>query len=350
VGGVVRTDDGVMIGGQPEVAAAWFPVNDHPQDKATYTVTVTVPAGLEAISNGIPLGNRTVNGWTTWRWAQLTPMASYLTMAAIGDFDIRRSIHNGRPMILAFDPDLPAGLADDAVGRTGEMTDFLAGHFGPYPFEANGGIVDETIGFFALEHQSRPTYGELFFEPGPTNLETYVVVHELAHQWFGDSVAVQQWDDIWLNEGFATYAEWLWSDHIGDGSPQDLFDFYYAQPVTEDYWSPAPGDPGAEQVLDYSVYVRGAMTLHALRMTVGDADFDRIIRGWYLRNRNGNGATAEFTSLAEQVSGQQLDGLFHDWLFTDVKPPHPGGGVSAQPSAPLTAVRSLQVRLSTGWR
>ncbi|MEH1130448.1 M1 family aminopeptidase [Micromonospora sp. CPCC 206061] len=152
------------------------------------------------------------------------------------------------------------------MGRTNEITDFLAGIFGPYPFEANGAIVDDYDNlFFALENQTRSIYSKYFFERGATTGETYVVAHELAHQWFGDSVAVEQWDDLWLNEGFATYAEWLWSEKIGEGTPQEIFDFLYAQPLSAPYWAPPPGDPGPVDLFDDSVYVRGAMTLQALR-------------------------------------------------------------------------------------
>jgi len=352
--GFMHTDDGAVVAGQPEVAASWYPVNDHPQDKASYTFTVTVPAGLEAICNGIPLGSHTANGWTTWRWAELTPMISYLSTATIGDFRIKRSFHHGQPMILAFDKDLPPLLADDALGRTAEITDFLAGKFGEYPFEANGGIVDDFDKlFFALENQTRTVYSKFFFDETTTTGETYVVAHELAHQWYGDSVGVQQWDDIWLNEGFATYAEWLWSERLGEGTPQEIFDFLYDQPLTEDYWAPPPGDPGVDQLFDATVYVRGAMTLHALRMTIGDADFRKVIRGWYARNRNGHGSTKEFINYAERVSGEQLDALFQAWLFTDTKPAYPGPAAqrtAAAPTAVPNVVRSFDKRYAAGWR
>jgi aminopeptidase N len=328
--GFMHTDDGAVVAGQPEVAATWFPVNDHPLDKATYSFAVTVPAGLEAISNGIPLGSRTRGGWTTWRWFEPTPMISYLATATMGDFRLSITRHDGRPMVIAIDSALPPGLADDALARTGEITDFLETKFGPYPFTSNGGIVDAHPRLrFALENQTRTVYSRFFFDEGTTTDETYVVAHEIAHQWFGDSVSVQNWDDIWLNEGFATYAEFLWSEYLGEGTPQQIFDALYAQPLTAPFWAPPPGDPGVDELFDDSVYVRGGMTLHALRMTVGDADFWRIVRAWYARNRNGHGSTAEFVALAERISGEQLDALFNAWLFTATKPPYPGGAAAA---------------------
>ncbi|MFC4149611.1 M1 family metallopeptidase [Micromonospora mangrovi] len=352
--GWMHTDDGAVVAGQPEVATAWFPVNDHPLDKASYRIAITVPAGLAAISNGVHLGTTTRDGWSTWRWRQSTPMISYLATATIGRFRISETTHHGKPMIIAMDPDLPPDFADDAVSRTGEVTDFLATKFGPYPFEANGAIVDDYDNLhFALENQTRPIYSRHFFAAGVNPWETYVVAHELAHQWFGDSVAVHHWRDVWLNEGFATYAEWLWGERLGDGTPQQTFDYLYAQPLDAGFWNPPPGDPGVDQLFGSSVYTRGGLTLHALRMTVGDAAFWRIVRAWAATQRGGNGSTAEFIALAERISGRQLDAFFDAWLYQEGKPAYPGGAPPAatRAAAPATApavVVSQQQRLKVG--
>ena len=346
--GWMHTDDGAVVAGQPEVAAAWYPVNDHPLDKASYSFAITVPAGLAALSNGIHLATVTKNGWSTWYWLQLTPMISYLATATIGNFRISETRHNGRQMIIAVDPDLPPDLADDAVGRTAEVTDFLATQFGPYPFEANGAIVDDYDNLlFALENQTKSIYSKFFFQSGTTTGETYVVAHEVAHQWFGDSVAVHFWKDIWLNEGFAKYAEFLWSDRLGEGTPQQIFDFLYNLPLTSPIWSPPPGEPGVDQLFGPSVYWRGAMTVHALRVTVGEDAFWRIVRTWAASHRNGNGSTPEFIALAEQISGQQLDALFDAWLFQEGKPPHPGGSLAAAATTKAAAVPSIQHMMRT---
>jgi aminopeptidase N len=319
-GGWLENGESALALGQPESASTWFPVNDHPSDKATFKLAMTVPDGVEAISNGVPGPRNTADGWTTWTWSENAPMASYLAMVAIGQYRITSTVHNGKPMVLAVAESLPAnGPAARSLARTGEITDFLATKFGPYPFDANGGVaVDDRRVGYALETQSRPVYGPAFFAAGPDEL---VVAHELAHQWFGDSVALEKWQDIWLNEGFATYAEWLWSEHAGRGSVQQSFDRVYDtypwdQPVEA-------GDPGAARLFGQAVYQRGAMTVFALRKTIGDAAFDQLLTRWTSEHRNGNATTDELIALAEQVSGKQLDHFFQSWLFTTGKPGKP---------------------------
>ena len=147
------------------------------------------------------------------------------------------------------------------------------------------------------------------------------MVHELAHQWYGDSLAVARWQEIWLNEGFASYAEWLWEEEQGFATPQEIFDFLYAEiPADDPFWDLTIGDPGPESLFDGAVYTRGAMTLQALRGEVGDGDFRWILRTWATRQAGDNVTTRQFIRLAENISGQQLDGLFDEWLYTTGKP------------------------------
>jgi hypothetical protein len=532
--GFLHTDDGALAIGQPHVASTWYPVNDHPSDKATYRIKLTVPNGLEAIANGALQNRFTAGGWTTWTWQALEPMASYLATATVGQFDLRAyegTISGGKTIRYwdAIDPDLlgpvasprtgnrfaisqqadlsykrlartirvpaggaelafwvtrdtepdwdflfvearpagtnnwttlrdlnghtsqdtgfscpfwhtfhpflahyqtdngdgtcsprgttgqwwassgfnegwqrwrvdlsryagravrvsityasddvvqfhgvfvddivvstgrgstsfeqdgnprdgwtvpgaPAGsapnpndwiigtagdgppnfgvFADRSFARQNEILNFLSSKFGPYPFTVAGGIVDdEDRLFFALENQTRPIYTQYFFytqEAGDS-----VVVHELAHQWFGDSLAVARWQHIWLNEGFATYAEWLWSEREGFDTAQQIFDFFYSFPADDPLWSLVIGDPGPDHLFDFPVYFRGAMTLHQLRLEVGDADFFRILRTWASSQRNGYVTTSEFIAHAERVSGENLDALFDAWVFTGSKP------------------------------
>jgi aminopeptidase N len=318
--GFHHTGDGAFALGQPQSAATWFPVNDHPLDKATYAIAVTVPEGLAAISNGLPAGRSTAAGRTTWSWRMPTPMASYLAVLAIGDYRVHTGEHDGRPVVIAVHDSLPAGV-DEQLESTPRIADFLATQFGPYPFGAYGGIAlaDSRIRF-ALETQSRPIYGPSFFADGRDG--TWVIVHELAHQWFGDSVSVHHWDDIWLNEGFATYAEWLWEEHAGGRPVAELFDAAY-DGGTDNFWSVPPGDPGPDSLFHAAVYRRGAMTLHALRMAVGDVAFFRILRGWAADNRDGNADTARFIAHCERVSGARLGDLFDAWLYEPGRPARP---------------------------
>jgi aminopeptidase N len=328
--GFIHTDDGAIVAGQPEVAASWFPVNDHPIDKASYTFVVSAPAALQVVANGRLLARKRHGATRTWVWNAPEPMASYLATVDIGKFDTHRYRTNGLWMYDALDPDLfdqPApgpgaygSIAQGSFARQGEILKFLSRRFGPYPFSTSGGIVDDydNLGF-ALETQTRPVYSKLFFT-SPANGDS-VVVHELAHQWFGDSVALAAWKHIWLNEGFAQYAEWMWAEEEGLGTAQEQFDaIYNGIPAGDPFWSVVIGDPGPELLFDNAVYFRGAMAVHSLRVAVGDRDFFRILKAWTSRRGGGNGTIPQFIRLAERISGQQLDDLFQTWLFTGSKP------------------------------
>jgi aminopeptidase N len=169
----------------------------------------------------------------------------------------------------------------------------------------------------------------------------FVIVHENAHQWYGDSVSVARWKDIWLNEGFATYAEWLWSEDRGLGTAQENFDFFYNDfvPPDDPFWSIVVADPGVEHLFADPVYFRGAMTLHVLRLAVGDRTFFRILRGWARHKAVGNGTTEQFIAFAEKLSGRQLDQLFKNWLYT------PGRPVLTQDAAGASRLQASPTRV-----
>src|SRR5690606_25980513 len=173
------------------------------------------------------------------------------------------------------------------------------------------------------ETQTRPVYSHAFFQRGSN---TYVVAHELAHQWWGDHVSVEGWDDIWLNEGFASYAEWMWSEHEGEGTAQELAEYTYrSYPADDPFWEVTPGDPRAENVFHSAVYDRGALAVHALRTAIGDDAFGELARAWQQKNAHGNGTVEEFIALSEQVSGKDLGELYDTWLYSQGRPPEVPG-------------------------
>ncbi|MFI5885365.1 M1 family metallopeptidase [Streptomyces sp. NPDC051554] len=326
--GWLPTADGALALGEPTGSMAWFPANDHPSDKASYDITVTVPKSLQAVSNG-ELRSETTTGTgaartTTYAWHTAQPMATYLATLAIGHYDITRTTtKNGLPVYVAVDPQ-EAAASRKVLAKLPEIMEWEEYNFGPYPFSSTGAIVDRRgDAGYALETQTRP-----FFPGAP---DTATLVHELAHQWYGDSVTPKTWRDMWLNEGFATYAEWLWSeDHDGDTAQQTfdaLYDgTYYDDPSdSEAIWAFPPARPtSAAHISDSPVYERGAMVLHKIRRTVGDARFYDIIQGWAATHRYGNANTADFTAYVEKMApGKDFSGIWKNWLYGDGKPARP---------------------------
>jgi aminopeptidase N len=316
-----RTPDGGVAANEPESAWWWYPSNDHPLDKASYDVNIRVPSGSQAISNGLLVSQRTTDGWTSYHWRETKPQATYLTTLAVGKFDITHSTTAaGVPVINAYSTALSPTVAANArasVERTGEIVDFLSGWFGPYPFESAGGYVPNVPTHFSVEEQTR-----VFYSPAAVaNVNTSVVAHELAHQWFGDDVSLARWSDIWLNEGFASYAQYLWAEHEGQGTPQELAQQDYDSiPADDPFWTVEPGDPGPDKQFDDAVYTRGAIAIQALRDTIGDKAFKTLLKAWPAQHRYGNGTIAQFQQLAEKLSGQDLDSFFQTWLYTSGKP------------------------------
>jgi aminopeptidase N len=315
--GWIPTDDGAFVAAEPQGAMTWFPANNHPTDKSSYDFTLTVPEGRTAVANGVLLGRRTAHGKTTFHWRQTEPMAAYLATATIGTFRVEQyTTRDGIKVYNAVDP-REATAAAPVLGQLPSVLEWESELFGPYPYRAAGSIVDRAPqAGYALETQTRPVYDHA---PGLSTL-----VHESAHQWFGDSVSLTSWKDIWLNEGFATYTEWLYAEQHGGDSAQQTFDALYATPADDDLWAFPPGDPGSgAHIFGTPVYARGAMALHALRTAVGDRAFFRVLRAWASAHRHGNGTTSQFERLAERVSGKELNGVFQTWLYARGKPNQP---------------------------
>ncbi|MCP3976794.1 MAG: M1 family metallopeptidase [bacterium] len=308
---------------EPDGAHSWFPSNDHPLDKATYTFRINVPDGVTAAASGTFVEQITDVGRSIWVWEMRSPMTTYLATVVIGDFDIVEDPAASLDAGVAIRHVLPAGttVADwPGLERQGEMIAYLAELFGPYPFETYGIAIVEGFGA-ALENQTLSLFDRnlaesFFFED--------VLIHELAHQWFGDSVSLGQWSDIWLNEGFASYAEWLWIEReqgratleTGIAVERDQFD---------EAGFNAPGVPPSFDLFNRAVYRVGAMTLHALRLTVGDDAFFDILKAYAARFANGSAVTADFVALAEEISAMELDDLFDAWLIEQPVPQFPPG-------------------------
>jgi len=314
--GWIRTDTGAFVASEPQGAMTWFPANSHPSDKSSFDVTITVPKGYQAVGNGELVRQRSSATSTTTHWQQKQPMAAYLATASIGKFDIAGYRAKGLPIYVAVDPREVVESAP-VLAKIPEILAWEQQIFGRYPFSSSGAIVmhADFVGY-ALETQTRPV-----FDRAP---DESTLVHELAHQWYGDSVGLTVWKDIWLNEGFATYSEWLWSEHTGGPTAQQSFDELYALPATSGLWRRPVADPGSgEFIFSSPFYNRGAMVLQKLRTTVGDVTFFAILKTWASLHRYGFGTTAQFTALATSMSHQNLNGLFKTWLYTKGKPANP---------------------------
>ena len=315
--GWVPSRTGATALSEPVGAQTWFPNNNTPRDKASFEVALTVPKKLAAASNGVLESRRTKGGQTTWRWQQRQPMATYLSLLAIGDFDVHRSTvklqHGRRISAWTFvDPTLGSGAEQRAL--LPKVLAFSEKQYGRYPFDSTGFVIQDLDVGYALETQTRP-----FFDEVP---DESTFVHELAHQWFGDSVTPRDWGDIWLNEGFADYAEANWAaEHGGPTTWQAFQETYDANDTSSDLWKPAPNalkDPA--DLFGDPVYTRGGLTLEALRHRIGDDKMRTLLRSWASKNAGKSVRTSQFVALAEQVSDQDLGWFFSSWLKVPAKP------------------------------
>jgi len=325
--GWIPTEDGAFVVSEPQGTPSWMPVNDSLKDFATWDFQVTVPKGRTVMANGVLVSTTDGATKTTWHWRESSPMVTYLATVTNGFFELRTgTLANGLPRYDAVDPETryygektprPQDAWDNLAVEP-EAVDFLSNLYGPYSFESVGGIVDWAPNvFFALETQTKPNYDVL-----PDEL---TIVHELAHQWFGDTLVLDHWSDMWLNEGFATWSEWIWTERHGGQTAQERFNQLYAVPEDstrgQDLWFPAPDAlPDPSDLFGTPVYDRGALTLQALRQKVGDTTFFQIMRDWYAEHQHSNVTTGQFIATAERDSGQQLDHFFDVWLFQAGRP------------------------------
>lgn len=409
--GWTNYETGVLVAGEPTGASSWFPVNEHPIDKAFYRYEITVSKPYVVAANGILIDTVDEGESQTYIWEHSEPTASYLTTIAIGEFGVERDESaSGVPIRNYFASGLPQSTINN-FSRQGEMIDYFETIFGPYPFDVYGSVVHGVPLNFALETQTLSVFGSSFTEES-------VVAHELAHHWFGNSLSPAAWQYIWLNEGFATYASTLWVEYLdgpaaadaemaqiyasiaapqpdfiipkadlaegirqlpydigqkdrlsptdvemaltallgdvlpeaeivalipaSDIDPVELGDIVDRADVSEVLLSEEKlnafyasvgldalntevliGDPSADSLFNGNVYQRGALTLYALRMRVGDEAFFDILRTYTARYEDGNVSTEDFQSVAEEISGEDLDEFFEAWLFTTTLPDIP---------------------------
>ncbi len=316
-GGWYRTESGgAFVAGEPSGASTWFPVNEHPADTATFAVTATVPQGWQVISNGVQQTDGlppAPAGMTTTRWELDVPVASYLDTIYIDTFTtVEGTLPDGRPVVSAIAPGAPADTADLAR-QTGPVIEVLTGFFGPYPMPAAGGIFTGSRTGFALETATRPVY-----TAGIDDMTT--VVHELAHQWYGDDVTIERWSDICLNECFASYAPWLYAEKLQGRDLDDLWKQRMRSVVDDSsFWSSPLVDMGPGNEFG-AVYTKGPIALHALRNEVGDEAFLRIIKQWPATYGGRNASFDDFEAFVNQQTGKDYSAFIDAWFRGTTRP------------------------------
>jgi aminopeptidase N len=315
------TSKAINVLSEPDGASSWYPVNDHPLDKATYRFEITVSQPWVVAATGNLMETTSDGDKTRYVWEMNKPMASYLASVNIDHYVLQESMGPEGIVIRNYIPDDVDPMLTRNLDALPEMIEYFSGLFGPYPFDAYGVLVcDETVipcqdGSLSLEAQSLSIHS-----PSEFMLSETVLAHELAHQWFGDSVSLERWQDIWLKEGLATYSEWLWeSREYGIDSITAYADMQRSVNSIDE----RIGQPPPDELYGFESYDGGAMVAHALRLQVGDEAFFNILRTYLERYKYGNAGTEEFIAVAEEVSGQELSAFFDSWLMQTELPDWP---------------------------
>ncbi|MFH8559347.1 M1 family metallopeptidase [Streptomyces sp. NPDC017988] len=331
--GWLRTRDGLAMANQADAAHLVFPCNDHPADKAAFTFRVTAPKGLTAVANGLPVAKaRRADGTTTWAYRTHHPMATELAQVSIGRSTV---VHRKGPHGLPVRDVVPTKdrkLLERWLKKTPGQIDWMEKKVGRYPFETYGILVADVRTGFELETQTLSLFEkELFTRPEyPEWYVDAIMVHELAHQWFGDSVSPRTWSDLWLNEGHATWYEALFAEEKTNRPIKDRMRAAYSR---SDGWRAAGGPPAKPKepapgqktsLFRPVVYDGSALVLYALRQELGRRAFEHLERQWVHIHRDGNATTADFVRLASEVAGRDLGGFFDAWLYGPKTPPMPG--------------------------
>jgi aminopeptidase len=310
--------DGVIVAGQPAGAPSWFPCNDRPDSKAPYRIEVTTESAYHVVANGRLVDQRPGASRTTWVYEQTQPMATYLATVQIGRYESRSLEGSPVPQLLVAPPVIRAAASRD-FGRQGDMLRFYTEVFGRYPFDAYTVVVTRDPLEIPLEAQGLSVFGANHVD-GERGYER-LVAHELAHQWFGNSLTVRRWQDIWLHEGFACYAEWLWSERSGGASADEHARRHHRRlaGLEQDL---VIADPGPDLMFDDRLYKRGALALHALRRTLGDDAFLDLVRTWVSEHALGTVTTELFAAHAARYG--DVSELLRCWLYEPALPVLPG--------------------------
>lgn len=315
--GFEELTNGALVAGQPNGAASWFPCDDHPSSKASYRIAISTDNPYRAVANGELTSKRTRAAMTTWTYEQAEPTSTYLITLQIGMYDEHRLTKSPVPMKAA----VPHRLRHDfehAFAHQPQMMKLFVKLFGPYPLATGYTVVvtDDDLEI-PLEAQGISIFGANHCDRHGKSER--LIAHELAHQWFGNSVTARRWRDIWLHEGFACYAEWLWSEESGGRSADEWAKHYY-QRLASSREDLLLADPGPRDMFDDRVYKRGAITLHVLRRAIGDDAFFDLLRDWTTRYRHATAVTDDFTGLAAKYSEKPLRPLWQAWLYSTALP------------------------------
>lgn len=316
--GFEELTNGALVAGQPNGSPSWFPCDDHPSSKASYRIAISTDSPYYAVAPGELVSRRVRAGQTVWTYDMPDPTSTYLATIQIGAYEMHRLPKTPVPMKAVIPTRLRSTFTHD-FGRQPAMMKLFIKLFGDYPISAGYTVVvtDDDLEI-PLEAQGVSIFGANHCD-GRRGSER-LIAHELAHQWFGNSVTARRWRDIWLHEGFACYAEWLWSEHSG-GAKADELARHYHQRLAAAPQDLLLCDPGPRDMFDDRVYKRGALTLHALRGCVGDARFFALLREWTARHRHGTVVTDDFTGLAANYADVPLRPLWEAWLYSPRVPP-----------------------------
>ncbi|HEY4224189.1 MAG TPA: M1 family metallopeptidase [Pseudolysinimonas sp.] len=312
--------DGVIVAAQPSGAPTWFPCNDALADKASYDIRISTDQNYTVVCNGRLVDHHVLAGQGHWRYEQAQPTATYLATVQIARYTRESLALDDVPGVLAYPRAIEARVFAD-FGAMDRMMALFQDRFGPYPFDDYTVVITPDELEIPLEAQGLAIFGANHAD-GDGGSER-LIAHELAHQWFGNSVGLAHWKDIWLNEGFACYAEWIWSENSGGLSSHALAR-QYRRGVAAQPHDILLGDPGPALMFDDRIYKRGALTLHALRNTIGDPAFFRLLKQWTSTHQGGTATTEDFRAMAAEYYSGSLDRLFDSWLFSTALPrlPH----------------------------